>query len=265
MSEAKVGIKIRNLNIAYGGHKGLGGNKRIIALKNINLDIPGNKLTAIIGPSGCGKSTLLKTLNRLLETRDNVGIEGKVYIGGEDIYHAERRVPELREKVGLVDQRPYPLPASIYGNVAYGPRIHKNLKGEELDGIVESCLKRVHLWKEVKDRLNQPAIGLSIGQQQRLCLARALAVEPEVILCDEVTSALDPISSKKIEDLLMFLKENYTVIMVSHVLRQARRLADYVVFLYLGEVIETGDAARFFSEQSHELSKKYIKGLIAGV
>ncbi len=265
MVDTKIGIKIRNLNISYGGNKSLGANKNIIALKNISLDIPDKKLTAIIGPSGCGKSTLLKTLNRLLETRDNIDIQGEIYIGGEDIYNPGCPVSELRKKVGLVDQKPYPLPSSIYNNVAYGPRIHGNLKGKKLDGIVENCLKRVHLWQEVKDRLNSPAAGLSIGQQQRLCLARTLAVEPEVILCDEVTSALDPLSSEKVEDLLLSLKKNYTVVMVSHVLRQARRLADYVVFLYLGEVVEACNTEKFFNNPTHELSRKYIKGTMAGV
>ncbi|MEO0292798.1 MAG: phosphate ABC transporter ATP-binding protein [candidate division WOR-3 bacterium] len=264
MQKSKIGIKVRNLSISYKDTMNLGLDKGIVALKNINLDIPENELTAIIGPSGCGKSTLLKALNRLLEERADIEIKGAVYIGGENIYDSKKPVYEIRKNIGLVDQKPFPLPASIYDNVAYGPRLHRRLKKAELDRIVEKYLRVVHLWEEVKDRLDFPAASLSIGQQQRLCLARTLSVEPEIILCDEITSALDPISSEKVENLLLSLKERYTVIMVTHVLRQAKRLADYVVFMYLGEVIEASPSEKFFNNPLNELSKKYIKGLMAG-
>lgn len=252
----KPKIKIRDLNVSYKK------KEEFIALKNINIDLPKNKITAIIGPSGCGKSTLLKSLNRLHDIRDNVVIRGKVYIDEEDIYHPNQPVPEIRRKIGLVAQKPYPLPASIYDNVAYGPRIHYSLAKEKLNEIVENSLKKAGLWNEVKDRLHSPAADLSVGQLQRLCIARTLAVNPEVILCDEITSALDPISSEKVENLLLSLKENYTIILVSHVLRQAKRLADYVVFLYLGEIIETAEKHQFFTTPSHEKSKEYIKGIL---
>lgn len=259
MDDFEIEIEIKNLNISYGGQR------NVVALKNISIDIPKNKLTTILGPSGCGKSTLLKALNRLHDIRENTVVQGKIYIGGEDIYHPKRPISELRKKVGLVSQKPYPLPASIYHNVAYGPRIHGRPSRYDLDEIVKNCLKRVNLWDEIKDRLNSPAVNLSIGQQQRLCLARTLAVEPEVILCDEVTSALDPISSEMIENLLISLKNDYTIVMVSHVLRQARRMADYVVFIYLGEVIEMGNADQFFNNPTHEKTRMYIKGIMAGV
>jgi phosphate transport system ATP-binding protein len=251
-------IKVRNLNVFYSGRED------IVALKNINIDIPKNKLTTIIGPSGCGKTTLLKALNRLHEIKEGVKVSGEIFIGGKDIYHPDRPVPELRRKVGLVAQKPYPLPASIYDNVAYGPRIHRRPNKKELDEIVEECLKKTNLWDEVKDRLDSPAADLSVGQQQRLCIARTLAVEPEVILCDEVTSALDPISSEKVENLLCSLKEKYTIVMVTHVLRQAKRLADYVIFIYLGEIIETGTVEQFFNNPTNEKTKEYIKGIMAG-
>ncbi|MEA2054251.1 MAG: phosphate ABC transporter ATP-binding protein [Candidatus Thermoplasmatota archaeon] len=258
MRAIETEIKVRNLNVFYSG------GTDVVALKNINIDIPKNKLTTIIGPSGCGKTTLLKTLNRLHEIKEGVKVSGEIFIGGEDIYHPSRPVPELRRKVGLVAQKPYPLPASIYDNVAYGPKIHYRPNKNELDRIVEECLRKANLWDEVKDRLDSPAADLSIGQQQRLCMARTLAVEPEVILCDEVTSALDPISSEKLENLLLSLKEKYTIVMVTHVLRQAKRLADYVIFLYLGEVVETGTAEQFFNNPTNEKTKEYIKGIMAG-
>lgn len=252
-------ITVRNLNLTYGGQKS------VPALKDINVDIPKNRLTAVLGPSGCGKTTFLKTLNRLHEIKDNVKTSGEIYIGGEDIYHPSQPVPELRRKVGLVSQKPYPLPASIYENIAYGPRIHDRPGRDKLDEIVENCLRRVGLWKEVNERLSAPAADLSIGQQQRLCLARTLAVDPEVILCDEVTSALDPISSEKIEDLLLSLKKTYTIVLVTHILRQAERLADHVIFLYLGEVVETGKADEVFTSPKQEKTQKYLSGLMAGV
>ncbi len=253
-----VEIKIRNLNISYTDRTD------VPALKNINLDIYKNRLTSIIGPSGCGKTTLLKSINRLHDINDSIHIDGKIEIGGEDIYASTKPVDELRKKVGLIAQRPYPIPASIYDNIAIGPRLHGSKNKSEMDAIVEDCLVRTHLWPEVKDRLKAPAIALSIGQQQRLCIARALAVEPEVILCDEVTSALDPISSEKIESLLISLKESYTIVLVSHVLRQAKRLSDDVIFMYFGEVVEASDAKSFFENPSDERTKNYISGIMAG-
>ncbi|MDD4680492.1 MAG: phosphate ABC transporter ATP-binding protein [Clostridia bacterium] len=251
-------IRIKNLNISFGD------KNPVRVIKNISLDIPENQLTTIIGPSGCGKTTLLKAINRLHDIHDNCKIEGQIFIGDEDIYHPKRPVNELRRKIGLIAQRPYVLPSSIYNNIAFGPKLHGKKKKNGLDEIVENCLTRTHLWDEVKDRLKAPAVDLSIGQQQRLCIARALAVEPEVILCDEVTSALDPISSEKIEALLLSLKDSYTIVMVSHILRQARRMSDNVVFMYFGELIETGEAKAFFTSPADERTKNYISGTIAG-
>jgi len=252
-------IKIRNLNITYDNHC----KKNLPAIKNINLDIPKNKITMIIGPSGCGKTTLLKSLNRLHDIIDNVKVEGKVEIAGEDIYHPQHLIPELRRKVGLVHQKPTPLPFSIKKNVAYGLKIHNKLKREELNKKVRQSLEKVHLWDEVKDRLESSATDLSVGQQQRLSIARAIAVSPEVLLCDEVTSALDPISSKKVEELMVSLSKDLTIVVVSHVLRQVRRLADYVIFIYLGKIVEYGPTETFFNNPQKKLTKNYINGLIS--
>ena len=251
-------VQVRNLHIIYGQRRS------VSALHDVTVDIPQRQLTAIIGPSGCGKTTLLKAFNRLHDIRDQISISGEIIIGGEDIYHSKQPVPELRRKVGLIAQKPYPLPASIYNNVAFGPRIHRRASTDELDTIVKRCLQQVHLWDEVKDRLDDPAADLSVGQQQRLCIARTLAVEPYIILCDEVTSALDPVSSEKVENLLHSLKDEYTIILVTHILRQAKRLADYVVFMYMGEVIETGPAEQIFSHPRHEKTREYVKGIMAG-
>ncbi len=259
MNDGNTEIRIRDLSISC-----VGKNASTL-LKNIYLDIPKNRLTTIIGPSGCGKTTLLKAMNRLHDIRENIKVEGRIFVGNEEIYHSKQRINELRKRVGLVAQRPYPLPANIYDNIAFGPKLHGKRSKAELDGIVEDCLKRTHLWKEVKERLREPAVNLSIGQQQRLSFARALAVEPEVILCDEVTSALDPISSEKIEALLLTLKDSYTIVLVSHVLRQAKRLSDYVIFMYFGEVVESGDAKGFFESPVDERTKKYISGVMAGL
>lgn len=261
MPKKEIEIRIRNLNIYSINKK----QKNSHILKDVSLDIPKNRLTSIIGPSGCGKTTLLKSINRLHDIQENIRVEGQIFIGDEDIYNTRRQVNELRRKVGLIAQRPYPLPANIYDNVAFGPRLHGKRKKSELDDIVESCLKRTYLWEEIKDRLKEPAVALSIGQQQRLCIARALAVEPEVILCDEITSALDPISSEKIESLLLALRQDYTIVMVSHVLRQARRLSDYVVFLYFGEVVEAGSAKEFFEFPRDQRTKNYISGIMPGL
>lgn len=229
-------------------------------LKNVNVAIPDKKITCIIGPSGCGKSTLLKTLNRLIDSVEGVKLSGKVIVNGEDIIGGNTDITRLRRKMGLVSQRPCPLPMSIFENVAYGCRIHGIRNRKKLRMIVKYYLEAAGLWDEVKDRLNTPAVRLSIGQQQRLCLARSLAVEPQFILADEATSALDPISSKTIEELFVKLKETYSIVMVTHTLRQALRIADNVVFMYLGEVVEAGPAEKVFKDPQHNLTKKYLSG-----
>ncbi len=245
-------IRIHNLEARYGG---------MPALKNVNLEIPKNQITVIMGPSGCGKTTLLKTLNRFLELTDDTKLSGEVFIDGEDIYTPGMDVTEIRKKTGLLAQRPYPLPMSIYDNVAYGLRIHNMCgKGAEMDRRVRHYLEMAGLWDEVKDRLHAPATGLSIGQQQRLCLARGLAVEPEILLGDEPTSALDPISAQHIEGRLTELKDDYTIVLVTHILRQARRLADYVVFMYMGEVVECGPAQQVFDHPAQERTRAYLAG-----
>ena len=234
-------------------------------LKHVDVTFPAHRITCIVGPSGCGKSTLLRSLNRLTENIDNFRISGRILIGGQDIVQArDAELIELRRRVGLVPQRPCPLPMSIFDNVAYGCRIHgMHRRKAEMAETVERYLTEVGLWDEVKDRLNKSAQKLSIGQQQRLCLARSLAVEPEFILADEATSALDPVSSKTVEDLFVRLKKKYTIIMVTHTLRQARRIADNAVFLYLGEVIESGDAAQVFQHPREELTRNYLSGTIS--
>ena len=235
--ENKVKISTQNLNLYYGENH---------ALKNINLDLYENKITAFIGPSGCGKSTYLKTLNRMNDLVPNVKIEGTVLLDGEDIYDPQVDTTLLRKKVGMVFQQPNPFPMSIYDNVAYGPRIHGIKNKAQLDEIVERSLKGAALWDEVSDRLKKSALGLSGGQQQRLCIARALAVEPEVLLMDEPTSALDPISTLKIEDLMDDLKSKYTVAIVTHNMQQATRIADYTAFFLVGEVVEYATTDELF-------------------
>ncbi|MDR3262662.1 MAG: phosphate ABC transporter ATP-binding protein [Tannerella sp.] len=247
-------IKISDLNVSIG-------NNHI--LKDVNLEIPDHKITCIIGPSGCGKSTLLKTINRLIDDQEKVKIEGRIVVDGEDIYGKKTEVTHIRKKLGLLSQRPTPLPMSIFENITFGCKIHGVRKRKLLVQIVESTLQAAGLWDEVKDRLHSPASGLSIGQQQRLCLARGLAIEPQFILGDEATSALDPISSRHIEDLFVKLKEKYGIILVTHTLRQALRIADYVVFIYLGEIIETGPAQDFFNHPQHELTKQYLSGVFS--
>lgn len=244
-------ISTSDLNLYYGNNH---------ALKNINLDIYENQITAFIGPSGCGKSTYLKTLNRMNDLVPNVTINGKVLIDGEDIYDPKVDTTLLRKKVGMVFQQPNPFPMSIYDNIAYGPRIH-GIKGKaELDAIVEKSLRGAALWDEVKDRLKRSALGLSGGQQQRLCIARALAVEPEILLMDEPTSALDPISTLKIEDLMGELKKNYTVVIVTHNMQQATRIADYTAFFLVGEVIEYAPTTDLFSHPREKKTEDYITG-----
>lgn len=231
-------------------------------LKHIDLVFPKNNISCIIGPSGCGKSTLLKCLNRLIDNTDNVSASGGVFVGERNLFSAgEAELIEMRRRIGLIPQRPCPLPMSIYENVAYGCRIHgMHPKRRDMNEAVEKYLTAVGLWDEVKDRLHKSAARLSIGQQQRLCLARSLAVEPDFILADEATSALDPISSKIIEDLFVRLKKDYTIIMVTHTLSQAQRIADHVIFIYLGEVIESGSAGSFFASPTGALTRKYLAG-----
>lgn len=244
-------ISTSDLNLYYGNNH---------ALKNINLDIYENQITAFIGPSGCGKSTYLKTLNRMNDLVPNVTINGKVWIDGEDIYDPKVDTTLLRKKVGMVFQQPNPFPMSIYDNIAYGPRIH-GIKGKaELNAIVEKSLRGAALWDEVKDRLKRSALGLSGGQQQRLCIARALAVEPEILLMDEPTSALDPISTLKIEDLMGELKKNYTVVIVTHNMQQATRIADYTAFFLVGEVVEYAPTTDLFSHPREKKTEDYITG-----
>lgn len=244
-------IEVRNLQVSYGEH---------MVLKNVSFDIRPNNITVIIGPSGCGKTTLLRSLNRLIELQENVRISGTILLDGKNIYDPDVDVTELRTRMGLLSQRPYPLPMSIYDNIAYGPRIHGTRKRKILDEIVERNLKKVGLWDEVKDRLKNPAASLSIGQQQRLCLARCLAVSPDVILCDEPTSSLDPFSAQKIEDTLRELEEKYTIVLVTHNLRRARRLADYIGFIFVGELIEFGEKTEFFENPKNERTRAYISG-----
>ncbi|HBS89023.1 MAG: phosphate ABC transporter ATP-binding protein [Bacteroidetes bacterium GWF2_38_335] len=245
-------IKVQNLNLFIGKQQ---------ILKNVNVEIPEKKITIIIGPSGCGKTTLLKSLNRLTDIYEDINVQGNIFINNEDILNTKTDITILRKKMGLLSQRPYPLPMNIYDNIAYGLRISGRKQKKYLDKRVEHYLKQANLWDEVKDRLKSPASALSIGQQQRLCLARGLAVDPEIILADEPTSALDPISSQYIEEKFVQLKEHYTIIMVTHILRQARRIADYVVFMYLGEIIEQGTAEEFFNNPQQEKTKAYLKGL----
>jgi len=279
-------ISLSNLTIAYGNQK---------VLQDISVDIPNNQITAIIGPSGCGKTTLLKTLNRLVDIYEEIKVKGEVRIDGVNIYDPGADILTLRKKVGFLSQKPYPLPMSIYDNMTFGPRIHgmngkdlleqieklekhipidslcpngrqketRSRKNHEMAYLVEYYLRLAGLWDEVRERLRAPATQLSIGQQQRLALARALAVEPEVILADEPTSALDPISAQLIEKQFKILKNHYTIVVVTHILRQARRIADYVIFLYLGELVEHGPAEQFFSSPRDARTRAYISGEIS--
>jgi len=229
-------------------------------LKDINLSIPGKSITCIIGPSGCGKSTLLKTLNRMHDETPEVKITGQIIVDDENIYDKNVNVIDTRKKMGLLAQRPCPLPMSIFDNIAYGPRIHGIKKRKKINQTVIQYLQYVGLWDEVKGRIRSSATRLSIGQQQRLCLARGLAIEPEYILGDEATSALDPLSTKTIEELFVKLKEKYTVILVTHTLRQAKRIADNIVFMYMGQIIESGPADEFFNNPRHKLTREYLSG-----
>ena len=243
-------IKAKNMNLWYGDNH---------ALKNINIKIPEKEITAMIGPSGCGKSTFLKSLNRMNDLVEGCRIEGEITLRGKNIY-GDCDVNLLRKSVGMVFQKPNPFPMSIYDNIAYGPRIHGVKSRVRLDEIVESSLRRAAIWDECKDRLKKSALGMSGGQQQRLCIARALAVEPEVLLMDEPTSALDPISTLKIEELAMELREKYTIIIVTHNMQQAARIADKTAFFLLGELVEFDSTEKIFSAPSDKRTEDYITG-----
>ena len=244
-------LSVENLCLWYGSHQ---------ALKDINIEIPEKSITALIGPSGCGKSTFLKTLDRMNDLLPDVKITGSVLYKGEDIFAPSVDVSELRRQVGMVFQKPNPFPMSIYDNIAYGPRTHGIKNKAKLDEIVEKSLRGAAIWDEVKDRLKKNALGLSGGQQQRLCIARALAVEPEVLLMDEPTSALDPISTSKIEELAMELKEKYTIVIVTHNMQQAVRISDHTAFFLLGELVEYGETEKLFSQPQDKRTEDYITG-----
>ena len=252
MSMAPV-ISVKKLCLWYGSHQ---------ALKDISIEIPKNSITALIGPSGCGKSTFLKTLNRMNDLVADVKISGSVKYNGTDIFDPSTDVNELRRQIGMVFQKPNPFPMSIYDNVAYGPRTHGIRNKAKLDDIVERSLIDAAIWDEVKDRLKKNALGLSGGQQQRLCIARALAVEPEVLLMDEPTSALDPISTSKIEELAMQLKDKYTIVIVTHNMQQAVRISDNTAFFLLGELIEYGGTEHIFSQPEDKRTEDYITGRV---
>lgn len=243
-------FQIQNVHLYYGDYQ---------ALKDITIDIPANQITAFIGPSGCGKSTLLKTLNRMNDLVKNCHITGQVFLDQENIYEIQQ-ANILRKKVGMVFQKPNPFPMSIYDNVAYGPRTHGIHRKMELDQIVERSLKQAAIWEEVKDRLHKSAMGLSGGQQQRLCIARALAIEPEVLLMDEPTSALDPISTAKIEELVLELKNHYTIVMVTHNMQQALRVSDQTAFFLMGELVEYAKTSQLFSMPQDRRTEDYITG-----
>ena len=246
-----VAVSVHKMDLFYGSFQ---------ALKNINMEFPQKKLTALIGPSGCGKSTLLKSLNRMNDLVDGCKITGEIKIGDTDIYQRGIDLARLRKNVGMVFQRPNPLAMSVYDNIAYGPRTFGIKKRADLDAIVEKSLRGAAMWDEVKDRLNKSALGLSGGQQQRLCIARALAVEPQVLLMDEPTSALDPISTGKIEELCKELKNEITVIMVTHNMQQAFRIADYTAYFLLGEMVEMGDTQKIFTNPDDKRTEDYVNG-----
>lgn len=242
---------VQNMDLYYGSFH---------ALKNVNLNLASGEITAFIGPSGCGKSTFLKSLNRMNDLVEGCKITGDIRLMGEDIYDKRMDVSLLRRRVGMVFQKPNPFPMSVYDNIAYGPRTHGMRKKAELDEIVEKSLRDAAIWDELKDRLKKSALGLSGGQQQRICIARALAVKPEVILMDEPTSALDPISTSKIEDLVMDIKKDYTIVMVTHNMQQAVRVSDTTVFFLLGEIVESGATGQMFSMPKDKRTEDYITG-----
>jgi len=280
-----MAIQIRNLSVRYGAHQ---------ALRDVSVDLPVGKITAVIGPSGCGKTTFLKCLNRLIDLQEGVQVSGRVLVDNEDIYAPQADLLALRKKIGFLPQRPFPLPMSIYDNITFAPRIHRLSEAELLshinglttavaqsgnsevkhigrhldektkwDLLVENYLRLAGLWEELGGRLHEPAARLSVGQQQRLALARALAIEPSVILADEPTSALDPISARLIEGQFKLLKDRYTLAVVTHILRQARRIADHVLFFYMGELVESGPAEQFFNHPQNEKTAAYLSGEIS--
>ena len=251
LNKASIKINIKNLNIFFGNFK---------ALNNVSLEIEEKKIIALIGPSGCGKSTLLKTINRMNELSADCKVKGEVLIDGEDIYSPKINISLLRKKAGMVSQSPNPFPMSIFDNVAYGPRTHGIKNKKILEEIVEKSLKGAAIWEELKDKLKDSALALSGGQQQRLCIARALAVEPEILLMDEPTSALDPISTLKIEDLMLELKKKYTVVVVTHNMRQTTRVSDKTAFFKKGELIEYNDTKKLFKNPQQKTTEDYITG-----
>ncbi|MCC9023150.1 phosphate ABC transporter ATP-binding protein PstB [Bacillus nakamurai] len=242
---------IRGMNVWYGAHH---------ALKDINIGFEQNKVTAIIGPSGCGKSTFIKTLNLMLQMAPNVKVTGDMFYNGRNLLKEKTDAAELRKQIGMVFQKGNPFPQSIFENVVYGPKIHGEKNKKKLLEIAEESLKAAALWDEVKDRLHQQALSLSGGQQQRLCIARALATKPDVLLMDEPTSALDPVSTRKIEELILNLKENYTIVIVTHNMQQAARVSDQTAFFYMGELVECGDTGKIFSQPDHQKTHEYITG-----
>lgn len=250
MSETPI-LQAKGLSLYYGGFQ---------ALRGIDMDLPPRAVTALIGPSGCGKSTFLKTFNRMNDLVPDVRIEGTVSYRGQDIYAKDVDVTALRKKIGMVFQKPNPFPMSVYDNIAYGPRLHGMRGKAQLDEAVETALRGAAIWDEVKDRLKKSALGLSGGQQQRLCIARALAVQPDVLLMDEPTSALDPISTGKIEELALALKQEYTIVMVTHNMQQAARISDKTAFFLLGDLVEYGDTAALFAQPRDKRTEDYITG-----
>ncbi|MCF8000435.1 MAG: phosphate ABC transporter ATP-binding protein PstB [Halanaerobiales bacterium] len=251
MASNNTKIEIKNLDFYYDDFQ---------ALKDINMKIKENKITALIGPSGCGKSTFLRVINRMNDLIDNTTVDGEVLLDGENLYSPNVDVVQLRKKVGMVFQQPNPFPKSIYDNVAYGPRVHGLQKNNNLDELVENSLKSAALWEEVKDRLKKPAFDLSGGQQQRLCIARALAVKPEVLLMDEPASALDPVATAKIEELMAELVDDYTIVIVTHSMQQAARVSDETGFFLLGELIEYANTGKIFENPDDERTEDYITG-----
>jgi len=251
LKDEKICLEVKNFNLFYGKKQ---------ALRDINMQIPEKRVTAYIGPSGCGKSTLLRCFNRMNDLVDGVHTQGQILLDGHDIFHPSVNVAELRRRVGMVFQKPNPFPKSIYENVAYGLRLQGINARRILDDVVESSLKGAALWEEVKDRLHDNALGLSGGQQQRLVIARAIAIQPEVLLLDEPASALDPISTLKIEELINELKNNFTIVIVTHNMQQAARVSDFTAFMYLGELIEFDDTSRLFTNPSKKKTEDYITG-----
>jgi phosphate transport system ATP-binding protein len=250
MNNTHIKLRTEGLHLSFG-------QKQV--LKNININIEERKIIALIGPSGCGKTTLLRTFNRMHDLTDEVEITGKIWLEQIDIYSNQLPVTQIRRQIGMVFQKPNPFPKSIYDNISYGLKLN-NTPGHEIHGIVEKSLRDSYLWEEVKDDLKKPAHRLSGGQQQRLCIARTIAVKPEVILMDEPCSALDPISTSKVEELILELKNNYTIVMVTHNMQQAQRIADQVAFMYMGELIEVGTNQQIFQQAKQELTRNYVSG-----